>query len=115
MLGEAYEWPGRPDEPLNLMMIEDAAREVDWTGFDDAHPDTEAARRDLGARLVAALAPMPGDPTCPPSTVFAAYNRYRGTKDTQVWPFADHGGGHGTERHVQLNRIEDQGLLPTRT
>ncbi|WUQ09431.1 acetylxylan esterase [Streptomyces sp. NBC_00250] len=55
-----------------------------------------------------------GDPTCPPSTVFAAYNRYRGTKDTQVWPFADHGGGHGTERHTQLNRVKDQGLLPTR-
>ncbi|MFF5767416.1 acetylxylan esterase [Streptomyces tanashiensis] len=37
-----------------------------------------------------------GDPTCPPSTVFAAYNRCRGTKDTQVRPFADHGGGHGS-------------------
>ncbi|MFF3607902.1 hypothetical protein [Streptomyces sp. NPDC002463] len=46
--------------------------------------------------------------------MFAAYNRYRGTKDTQVWPFADHRGGHGTERHTQLNRIKDQGRLPTR-
>ncbi|MFI9122377.1 hypothetical protein ACIGW0_23800 [Streptomyces bikiniensis] len=81
---------------------------------DNARPDTEAARRDLGARLVAALAWLPEGPTCPPFTVFATYSRYRGAKDTQVWPFADHGGGHGTERHTQLNRIKDQYLLSTR-
>ncbi|MFJ6251668.1 MULTISPECIES: hypothetical protein [unclassified Streptomyces] len=82
---------------------------------DDARTDTEAARRDLGARLVAALAPLPEGPTCPPFTVSATYNRYRGAKDTQVWPFAeDHGGGHGTERRTQLNRIKYQHLLSTR-
>ncbi|MFF5767723.1 nucleotidyl transferase AbiEii/AbiGii toxin family protein [Streptomyces tanashiensis] len=60
VLREADEWPGRPDEPLSLAMFEDAARAVDWAGFDDAHPNTEAARRDLGARLLAALAPVLG-------------------------------------------------------
>ncbi|GGV99133.1 hypothetical protein GCM10010230_24520 [Streptomyces narbonensis] len=60
VLREADEWPGRPDEPLNLAVFENAVREVDWTGFDDAHPDTEAARRDLGARLLSALAPILG-------------------------------------------------------
>ncbi|MEU4099128.1 nucleotidyl transferase AbiEii/AbiGii toxin family protein [Streptomyces tanashiensis] len=60
VLREADEWPGRPDEPLSLAMFEDAARTVDWAGFDDAHPNTEAARRDLGARLLAALAPVLG-------------------------------------------------------
>ncbi|MFG3043205.1 MULTISPECIES: nucleotidyl transferase AbiEii/AbiGii toxin family protein [unclassified Streptomyces] len=60
VLREADEWPGRPDEPLNRAMFEDAVREVDWTGFDDAHPGAEAARRDLGARLLAALAPVLG-------------------------------------------------------
>ncbi|MFD3537727.1 nucleotidyl transferase AbiEii/AbiGii toxin family protein [Streptomyces sp. NPDC058664] len=58
VLREADEWPGHLDEPLNLRMFENAVREVDWTGFDDAHPDTEAARRNLGARLLAALAPV---------------------------------------------------------
>ena len=60
MLREADEWPGRPDEPLNPAMFDSAVRAVDWTGFDDAHPDTEAVRRDLGARLLAALAPVLG-------------------------------------------------------
>ncbi|WP_406079632.1 nucleotidyl transferase AbiEii/AbiGii toxin family protein [Streptomyces zaomyceticus] len=60
VLREADEWPGRPDEPLNPAMFDSAVRAVDWTGFDDAHPDTEAVRRDLGARLLAALAPVLG-------------------------------------------------------
>ncbi|MEV6247548.1 nucleotidyl transferase AbiEii/AbiGii toxin family protein [Streptomyces sp. NPDC051742] len=60
VLREADEWPGHPDEPLSLGMFENAVREVDWTGFDDAHPDTESARRNLGTRLLAALAPVLG-------------------------------------------------------
>ncbi|MET9728365.1 nucleotidyl transferase AbiEii/AbiGii toxin family protein [Streptomyces zaomyceticus] len=60
VLREADEWPGRPDEPLNPAMFDSAVRGVDWTGFDDAHPDTEAVRRDLGARLLTALAPVLG-------------------------------------------------------
>ncbi|MEV4428608.1 nucleotidyl transferase AbiEii/AbiGii toxin family protein [Streptomyces sp. NPDC049602] len=62
VLSEADEWPGHLNEPLNLGMFENAVREVDWTGFDDTHPDTLAARRDLGARLLAALAPVLGTP-----------------------------------------------------
>ncbi|MFE6710668.1 nucleotidyl transferase AbiEii/AbiGii toxin family protein [Streptomyces sp. NPDC057695] len=60
VLREADEWPGLPGEPLSLAMFEEAVREVDWTDFDDAHPDTEATRRDLGTRLLAALAPVVG-------------------------------------------------------
>ncbi|MEK9520491.1 nucleotidyl transferase AbiEii/AbiGii toxin family protein [Streptomyces venezuelae] len=60
VLREADEWPGIPGEPLSLAMFEESVREVDWTDFDDAHPDTEAARRDLGTRLLAALAPVVG-------------------------------------------------------
>lgn len=33
------------------------------------------------------------DVTCPPSTVFAAYNHYGGPKDIRVWEFNDHEGG----------------------
>ncbi|MGW6395279.1 nucleotidyl transferase AbiEii/AbiGii toxin family protein [Streptomyces sp. NPDC055103] len=60
VLREADEWPGHPDEPLSLRMFENAVREVDWTGFDEAHPDTASARRNLGTRLLAALAPVLG-------------------------------------------------------
>ncbi|MEU9994213.1 nucleotidyl transferase AbiEii/AbiGii toxin family protein [Streptomyces sp. NPDC050848] len=62
VLREADEWPGHPNEPLNLGMFENAVRETDWTGFDDAHPHTEAAKRDLGTRLLTALAPALGTP-----------------------------------------------------
>lgn len=33
------------------------------------------------------------DQICPPSTVFAAYNHYAGTKRMQVWPYNGHEGG----------------------
>ena len=33
------------------------------------------------------------DVTCPPSTVFAAYNHYAGPKEMRVWPFNVHEGG----------------------
>ena len=33
------------------------------------------------------------DATCPPSTVFAAYNRYAGEKDITVWEYNAHEGG----------------------
>ena len=33
------------------------------------------------------------DTICPPSTVFAAYNHYAGTKDIRIWEFNNHEGG----------------------
>ena len=33
------------------------------------------------------------DDTCPPSTVFAAYNYYAGPKQIKVWPYNQHEGG----------------------
>lgn len=33
------------------------------------------------------------DDTCPPSTIFAAYNHYGGARDVRVWPFNVHEGG----------------------
>ncbi len=33
------------------------------------------------------------DDICPPSTVFAAYNRYAGPKEIRVWPYNNHEGG----------------------
>jgi cephalosporin-C deacetylase len=33
------------------------------------------------------------DMTCPPSTVFAAFNQYAGAKEIKIWPYNDHEGG----------------------
>ncbi len=53
------------------------------------------------------------DPICPPSTVYAAYNNYAGADRTiTVWPFADHGGGCGSNPPVQLAWLHDRGLTP---
>jgi cephalosporin-C deacetylase len=53
------------------------------------------------------------DPVCPPSTVYAAFNHYAGEDRTMtVWPFADHGGGHGSNSVAQLEWLHERGLLP---
>ncbi|MBO0782068.1 MAG: acetylxylan esterase [Ktedonobacteraceae bacterium] len=43
------------------------------------------------ARALFSVALM--DQTCPPSTVFAAYNHYAGPKEIKVWPYNHHEGG----------------------
>jgi len=40
------------------------------------------------------------DDTCPPSTVFAAYNHYAGAKEIRVWQYNTHEGG-GTYQQVE--------------
>ncbi|HSS36578.1 MAG TPA: acetylxylan esterase [Patescibacteria group bacterium] len=42
------------------------------------------------------------DETCPPSTVYAAYNRYGGPKEIREYPFNDHEGGEAFHEVVQL-------------
>jgi cephalosporin-C deacetylase len=42
------------------------------------------------------------DQTCPPSTVFAAYNAYAGPKDIVVYEYNDHEGGEAFQRGEQL-------------
>ncbi|MGP4112610.1 acetylxylan esterase [Streptomyces sp. 4N509B] len=50
------------------------------------------------------------DPVCPPSTVFAAYNRYAAPKDITVWHYGDHGGGRGSQPREQLRWLAERGL-----
>lgn len=50
------------------------------------------------------------DPVCPPSTVFAAHNRYAGEKDITVWEFADHAGGRSSQSVRQLEWLAERGL-----
>ncbi|SDI95678.1 cephalosporin-C deacetylase [Lentzea albidocapillata subsp. violacea] len=53
------------------------------------------------------------DPICPPSTVYAAFNHYAGEDRTMtVWPFADHGGGYGSNPVTQLEWLRDRALAP---
>ncbi|MGW1164633.1 acetylxylan esterase [Streptomyces sp. NPDC002550] len=53
------------------------------------------------------------DPTCPPPTVYAAFNHYAGTDRTMTaWPFADHGGGFGFNTAEQLKWLRERGLAP---
>ena len=42
------------------------------------------------------------DDICPPSTVFAAYNRYAGEKDIRVYEFNAHEGGQSVQKLEQL-------------
>lgn len=42
------------------------------------------------------------DLTCPPSTVFAAYNAYAGPKEIRVYEYNDHEGGEAFQRTRQL-------------
>jgi cephalosporin-C deacetylase len=43
------------------------------------------------------------DDTCPPSTVFAAYNHYAGPKQIRVWPYNYHEGG---ETYQAIEKIK---------
>jgi cephalosporin-C deacetylase len=59
----------------------------------------------LGARATAPALFSVGmhDPTCPPSTVFAAYNNYGGAaKDIRVWQWHEHKGGEARQRAEQV-------------
>lgn len=42
------------------------------------------------------------DETCPPSTVYAAFNHYAGEKALRVWPFNRHEGGEGYQTQERL-------------
>ncbi|NJC24452.1 cephalosporin-C deacetylase [Arthrobacter pigmenti] len=57
-----------------------------------------AARATAPALFSVALA----DTTCPPSTVYAAYNRYAGPKEITVYPYNGHEGGQGHQLRRQL-------------
>ena len=84
--------------------ITDAAPYVELAMWCRAHRDrVDAAFRTLAYFDGVHFAPrasVPGlfsvalmDEVCPPSTVYAAYNRYAGPKRITVWPYNGHEGG----------------------
>lgn len=48
------------------------------------------------------------DPVCPPSTVYAAANRWGGDVDIEVYPFNEHEGGTEFQRERQLRWLAEQ-------
>jgi cephalosporin-C deacetylase len=47
------------------------------------------------------------DHICPPSTVFAAYNHYGGSRDIRVYPYNGHDGGGAFQRRDRVRFIKD--------
>lgn len=52
------------------------------------------------------------DWVCPPSTVFAAHNRYGGDKEINVYPYNGHEGGGPFQQQAALAWLEDHLGLP---
>jgi cephalosporin-C deacetylase len=48
------------------------------------------------------------DEICPPSTVFAAYNAYGGSKEIRDYPFNDHEGGQGFHEVAKLRWLRER-------
>jgi cephalosporin-C deacetylase len=48
------------------------------------------------------------DETCPPSTVFAAYNAYGGPREIRVYPYNDHEGGGSFHDVAQLRWLRER-------
>ena len=64
----------------------------------------------LGSRATAPALFSVGlmDETCPPSTVYAAFNRYGGPKEIVEYPFNDHEGGEGFHEVVKLRWLAER-------
>lgn len=65
-----------------------------------------AARADAPALFSVGLM----DQVCPPSTVFAAYNHYRGPKEIRIWEYNDHDGAvpqQAVEQLTFLRQLSD--------
>jgi cephalosporin-C deacetylase len=62
-----------------------------------------AARASAPALFSVALM----DETCPPSTVFAAYNHYAAPKDIRVWSYNNHEGGESFQTVEKLKFLKE--------
>ena len=51
------------------------------------------------------------DTTCPPSTVYAAFNHYAGPKEIVVYRYNNHEGGGPAQRDLQVKLLREELLL----
>jgi cephalosporin-C deacetylase len=77
-----------------------------------AHFDIAILGRRATAPALFSVALM--DRTCPPSTVYAAFNAYDGPREILEYPFNDHEGGQGFHEVAQLRWLRDQVGAPGR-
>jgi cephalosporin-C deacetylase len=47
------------------------------------------------------------DLSCPPATVYAAFDAYAGPKRIEVYPFNGHEGGEGVQEAIRLAFLAD--------
>jgi len=52
------------------------------------------------------------DTVCPPSTVFAAYNHYAGSKEITVWPWNGHDAATVQQVHERIDYLARLGIVP---
>lgn len=71
-----------------------------------AYFDASVLVRSATAPALFSVARM--DTTCPPSTVYAAYNAYAGPKEIVVYPYNDHEGGATFHQVEQLRWLAAQ-------
>ena len=65
-----------------------------------------AARATADALFSVALM----DQICPPSTVFAAYNHWAGSKDIEIYPYNGHEGGESHQARAQVGYLRERWL-----
>jgi cephalosporin-C deacetylase len=53
------------------------------------------------------------DETCPPSTVFAAFNHYAGPKEIRVWPFNGHEAAELDQQAERYSFLDRLGIAPS--
>jgi cephalosporin-C deacetylase len=117
---------------IDVPFLCDWPRAIEVTDSDPYHELTRylAVRRDRVGPTLATVAYVDGihfapraacpalfsvalrDETCPPSTVFAAYNRYAGPKDIRVWPYNGHEGGQLVQFDERLQFLDGLGFAP---
>lgn len=71
-----------------------------------AYFDVSVLARTARAPALFSVAIM--DQTCPPSTVYAAYNAYAGPKEIRRYRYNDHEGGKGFQEAEQLRWIKER-------
>jgi cephalosporin-C deacetylase len=94
------------DPYLEIVRYLAAHRDLEEVAFRTlAYFDGAVLARRATAPALFSVALM--DETCPPSTVYAAYNAYAGPKDIATYPYNDHEGGEAFHRSRQAAWLAD--------
>lgn len=96
---------------LEIVRYLAAHRDHEETAFATlAYFDGAVLARQASAPALFSVALM--DETCPPSTVYAAYNAYAGVKEIVTYPYNDHEGGQAFHKVRQVEWLADAMAAP---